>query len=1533
MELSFRCRAIEQKECYEQYFKYWYNNYIEYSCCYRRIVSMLNTALFNRPIAISKVAVGLLSLRGYSITKKSVKATTPITESIVKKKSNLSISSYNIFAKNYMYNTSYYRYDILSRYNIELYKNIDDIELSVLNIVNRIKSIYLYGFKGIDINSPIYLSNRYSFIVNKLDYYILSNIRYLNKSNTIFLYNYNTSLNLYGYKALREDNILDRYSSNSLINYNNSFSLYEDILLRNYNNSLNRYYTNALISNKVMDIYNNYLLSSDIKDMNIYKTNVLKSSINSFSIYKDYLLSNLTIANILFNITAIKYSNFLRIYKDILSSPNANIFNIYDNILSKLNRDIIDIYSDILLMDNGNVFSIYNNITTPKHTTIFNILKDYSIMTFINQGTLYSYNALSKNIGICNINDRLLLNKSYITTITNKNILLELKYKVGLLDKLIFSFKTLSDSYKSNIVKGTISDKRLSIGQLVLGKMIDKRGTIMSLKAIFKANKQIANNIRLNDVLVLKVINNLYQHNQYSSILNTKGLYLDNANIGIYKDIAILIEHKDSNVYKSTSNLSLLTIESIYKEVQAINLLNDINAIRDARDIVTISMLSAYKSKVDIKVYESYNALRDNIYIKRQMIDSAYKNTNDFRILNDISCYKDKKSIIIIKGYNALRQRDIFSLLPIQQTYKDSKTLVILKDISSKKSSHYLSNKDITTIYDLIDITNKPLSSANIVTNKDVLIGDKNKYLSELDIRINISSSSVYKNRLDIEFIDYSKSNYSNSVFKDSKSFIIKDTYNYINKINKSFIIYIDTLIDKTSKSFTIQYQDLVNKIKHNLEFYKNQYSVYKDKYNLELYKPYKPNSVNKISKLFDILYQDYCSKYDKYIDIYNTIEKAIKIAIPVDINSAESVLKNNIGADHSRMIYQDSNGLIVPVAKTRHYGYIARIDNMCIKNNKKVQVDYLLASSVMTRSLIGTTIPDLDIMIDKSSFKSYIDYTNKWAIKKYVKTKVQGNDILNKYYNQVYIPSSLYSYKNEKEIYKDDILSIITQQYNRELNLNKDVIAIKDSKDIYLLKQHNAYKSNMDISILNQYFIRRTDNIVYYYYNVLGSNIVRDMNIDEQVSSYRDNKEVIILDYFNSALRDTYSIFYEYDLFPKRLLNSMDLVITLDYIHKIQKDLDLLTNDKKNFVWVYETPDPFPYSKYGIDELLLPEQDTRYEDFENIIFNKETLKPRNPVKQIDETTFIAKYPIKHPLPERKDIGIVYIDVETSVMRKIFLMYYRIWQSKIFQFGSMTMVQSTKMMLEYIYTWIIGYFPLEQMEEALRVFRLIRWYSETAIIQNSQYIISYDYDVLESKLNTGKCNIPNNLSLNDTMIIDSKLGVIKNNPAYIGKKDATVTFYIDNKKNTRFIFSLSNTIGSVNVYINDELVDTISKSVLNKGYDLLYTGDINEVRIEKTYKNNLNSIFYIGNIKIPNCSYKDLTIEYNPILKAGNKPINEVASKIIEYANLYDNKEEIYNIIRKGNLGVSETNKRLEEYWKIHHADKVKGKRLTIKEV
>lgn len=627
-------------------------------------------------------------------------------------------------------------------------------------------------------------------------------------------------------------------------------------------------------------------------------------------------------------------------------------------------------------------------------------------------------------------------------------------------------------------------------------------------------------------------------------------------------------------------------------------------------------------------------------------------------------------------------------------------------------------------------------------------------------------------------------------------------------------------------------------------------------------------------------------------------------------------------------------NDMVIPISKVNVTGAVDRVDEMV----KRVAYDvWSPIPNGIWASVIKRPV-QLDfgsVMIDKKIFQVFLDRENEWLLKDRLK---------------VFIKDTCMFVDKEK----------------KEVNEFRNTWVARGSKDIYILPNETVYRLPKEVSVFKDEWtskaslkdiyiegydewIKKIPHTIYYSYGLFADKY-RKPTAEEYEQVFGDVvKKVRIDSYISSVIREAdIKIWFEEAYFSYRKCKDIDILPQLEWLENIRRKVGLHPNDFGNWVWVYETPDPIE-PVFGIDELLLPENDTQYENFEDLIFDKETLMPKDPIKVIDDRTFIAKLPIRHPSKDYyKDLAINYEDsaykldnyygIKTEVMHACFLKYYRIWEKMMFEFSTMTMQQSVNAMLEYMYAWMIDYFPLEELEMAFRVLRLIRWYGESAIIQNSQYLISYEYGILESKLTDGICHIPNDLhevtgdgKTNDTMFIDGPSGVIKNNPAYIGSGPAYVEFYIANKKNTTFIFSLSNTVGSVNIYINGDLVDTRSTSGLNLTYPLRANGDVNTVRIEKPANHNLNASFFIGNIKVPDASFKNLSIEFDPNMRAGNKPLDIVAKKMVQFAQLHENRDEVYDMLFKANLGVNEVYRKLLEYWQLHHEGKVKGKRLTIK--
>ena len=645
-------------------------------------------------------------------------------------------------------------------------------------------------------------------------------------------------------------------------------------------------------------------------------------------------------------------------------------------------------------------------------------------------------------------------------------------------------------------------------------------------------------------------------------------------------------------------------------------------------------------------------------------------------------------------------------------------------------------------------------------------------------------------------------------------------------------------------------------------------------------------------------------------------------------------------------------DGLIVPVTKsyTDVSTFNDEVGKMAYKLNKDVFVTENAMASILRKPAF---LSGLNVLGAEKMYRDVMmDVYNYFAEKAVIKAAVQkGVDIYRMPYDAFITQTVGHSFKDNTpsppgpEPDPDDPFPDDPPQ-NFGIMLSQHVWAVKKEHDtvIYDPLLLDVHKMQLNAQVYKDEFANKDRYGLYYFYDTFAEQTKDAMSMLGSLQATLEGKDVGLYSVVPASSLKHDATLYDSVVYGAAAPNNAEVIQQLKAFERSRKEIEEFLSDFGNWVWVYETPSPFDSKTYGIDELLLPEEDPRYEYFEDIIFDKETMTPRDPIKILGPTSFLARYPIEMPIEEFADVGNIYEDsaekwdqyfgIETDVMRDIYLKYYQIWQAKIFEFSTMTMVQSTKKMLEYLYTWIDMYYPVDKMQQALRVFRQIRWFSESAIIRNSQYIISYEYDTLKSNLHTGTCHVPNDLDTvtNPTMYVDKPNAVIRNDKAFLGQ-DAHVTFEIDAPKNTYIKFDLFTEYGkgTAFIYLNGVLVRACTSASLGIIIQIPYTGTTNRVTIVKQGSNNIGE-FYIGNISIPNASFRDLSIEFDPALRAGNKPLEEVAQKMIACANLFANKNEMYAVIKRSNLGFTETYRQMNDYWKLHHQDKTKGKRLTIKQ-
>ena len=1027
--------------------------------------------------------------------------------------------------------------------------------------------------------------------------------------------------------------------------------------------------------------------------------------------------------------------------------------------------------------------------------------------------------------------------------------------------------------------------------------------------------------------------------NKYFSLEVYDDYFLTNYDkeLNVYRNIILSKPINKLNVYNNLFANRPDNILSVYKTISLNRQINNLNVYDNINLYKPINELSIYDDYMVSRIKDDILNIYNSYYIERPIKEMSINsntalsriNSNNMFIKNDISITKitSKLDISLYKQVNVKINSNDFSIsdfVILSKKYKNLHDIEknIYMSLSAEKICLYkelstmIKQKKKTVIQYKIPKLAK--YKKRLIKSRDIILG----YHAKRKFCFRKENLFVYKFNHDI----FIKEDILLS--KDKHKFTIKDDSIFLYKDRHGFRIFHDDLhlkqLDKIRKGFRINDTEVY--------LYKDRHGFSISNTNNYLKKERKGFSINdtetyisKIRKGFVIdNYTDFIYRDKYHISINITDDVLTKSELPVGI----IIHNNTIGLIMSEKdLYKEQDNQFLSIKSKNTFSNntelflerdIKRTDTLnnlfVITERKKAFIEYY-HNLMLSKNAKSCLINMSNAFVEKES-KHGIIYENIINVTKhYKKAFIENTIVLDKNTKELFVNHKnlfldkmikhIYLYKN---IYVDVPLKNIT--LTNEIWINKNIYLANVFKDDFVSKDiYEAYITENDISVNKAEYeaIKNT---------YLSANI-------KQKELYK-SKETSLTKEINKANVDNY-IFI-----TKHQYETNEYVSEMMHMQKIIKDLEKPVEKTYNWAYVYQYEDPIDpnYDYYGIDELLLPEKDIDYSSFEEAIFNKKTMMPRKPIKIIDNNTFIAKYPIKHPTPDYEEIGIVYIDVPTDLMYTIFTKFYQVWYANIFKFGNMSMVDSLKLMLDYMYSYIVTtYSGSEYLEPALRVFRQIRWFGETSVMHNAQYKITCEYEDLKSNLQTGECMIKNQLS---GFYVDTNLKVLSNESTSIGH-EAYIKLYASNREDSQITFSVSFTGGAIDVYINGLLVDTIYSNHSLISYDLPATDDENEIILKRSASNNIGYC-YIGNIIIKKGTYKNLNIEYDPELKAGNMPLNDIVNKMVILANMYDDEQEAFNKFREGNLAVSELYKRLENYWELHHANKIKGKRLTIKE-
>lgn len=1132
--------------------------------------------------------------------------------------------------------------------------------------------------------------------------------------------------------------------------------------------------------------------------------------------------------------------------------------------------------------------------------------------------------------------------------------------------------------------------------ETILLSMPDNKGLYDDIYHLRRVNEyyHINANISLNSLLYSKNYDisyfdsytTIYKNYPYrlDYISNYSGLYTNDKRL-IYESIHCA--HKNINI-----TLNVFENFNVIYNISFANYLNNIYTFN--KDNMRMNLHENYFANTDsnfiINYYTGFNDFNKKSFLLNTISEQSFLSSfnNNLFILNNSFISKTGKHSFSyeIKSFYIKNHRSYLNVFRYDFISKYAVQLKESKNEFIDNVIKYVHEKNIYswihTIYknikmhesnDMFMLVPKytyvyPNNTFFIKTNQFIKI-------PSLPVFIHKLSKQIYKDYIDsnnIKFFDLIKKDVDgigSGLFYAPimRNVFSNDIFEHIHKLPHDSVIR-DYSFDTHRNAYHLNIANKINnfgKIHHNIKIYNEKdnlvivnprllRSLYKmvcsdrvfrhTMYNNKIVNFFKEKRLTEIidkgsvSLMRSIYYANlFDTKNDYTIVFFNKYGK----------NTFEDKVINNITKlpKYSQIVYSS-----MAASKFRKNLYQDQDELFCDKLQRNNNYISLIQDSVIKHYIV-TNFYNTDCPIYKNTKTSFVNMIETYASKK----ATDANSFTLESFNRKLLLAFENNigpiqrtvkemFRNEWEViyrlYRDTriipqqeeyakILKIVNETYIEAIDVPKliyfpnDEWIIKKYVDIEInIQPDGIYKLPKDIS-----FHKEENEFLYSFRNVWSTATEQWLKRHSTFTTSVFNQ--CILDKTNELIAN---IFPEFNEFNK-------------IIHEVVIPVDEITD----WAWVYDEDSPF-VDPFKIDELLLPENDTRYEDFEDIIFNRKTLKPRDPVKVLDKNTFIAKFPNHYPIKDYdgknayENVAVEYLDVRTGIMRKIFIGFYKLWQDNVFDFAKMTIQQSAKKILDYLYTWILMQFALEDIPEALRVFRLIRWYLECCIIETSEYIVSYEADNLTSgKLNTTTIDIPNDMfpdqkyaendpiEQNATMFIDTDKHVIRNNPSLLHSSDAHVTFYIENTFETTISFSL-HTLTPVSIILNGEIIDTITLPTSSKMvYNIPYTDSFNTFTIYKDKFDNNDTDFLIGNIVIVGMGHTgELDIKFNPVLN-GNKILNNTSQKLISYMNLYEDNEELMHELVKGNIHLDVAYDKLCQYWELHHQHKDKGKRLTIK--
>ena len=522
-----------------------------------------------------------------------------------------------------------------------------------------------------------------------------------------------------------------------------------------------------------------------------------------------------------------------------------------------------------------------------------------------------------------------------------------------------------------------------------------------------------------------------------------------------------------------------------------------------------------------------------------------------------------------------------------------------------------------------------------------------------------------------------------------------------------------------------------------------------------------------------------------------------------------------------------------------------------------------------------------------------------------YLKMLTKLDNTLRKESNKV-----IHFNKQTRELYnKQQIMFLSNKNQNVQIKEN----------NLFLDKQGN--KAN-DIENISTFVTNKDNKKVYILYeNQITNLYLEKAKVYKMPGTFYNFK-------IEKQLRDIYNniflINHNYGLFKNKNTNNG--------ISKINR---VFTNSKYNtsISKIARVRRDTHTSKEGKGTIYFP-------DFQDLVFGDNMIiedKAKYVKGLSDEGNQIVTLPLENPIDLYSDIAKDYLDVDVSIMQFAMNTMYSIWKENIYAYATSRADKSIESILKRTEKYIRE--KLSYDEEATKhidkTLKLMGWLSEAAILSNSDYELTYvtedgkiDYAHKNfGNLNKNILNIQN-LEINDDYLLATK----------VPGTDSMFEFRVNQEYDIRMTFKAYMVHqGVLVITIGNKEYKYLGTEKVYHDIDVTIPKEVKKVSIV-FYFDNEDSTIEIASFKVEKMFNVDFNIKYLGKLTNSNSIINKtleviqnttdaIEDTVIGVPEDYVSKEDAIT----NSIQVSYMINSFIHYMYMHHNNKCKGKRLTIK--